>query len=216
MLQNKTILIFCGLCIGVLAFLLLRVAYVSTKFSTTTFTPHQVHITLKPPTASLTALVDALKGSVKKDGRLDTNFKTITKSSTLVEGESIATEYASSATLTIPQVVTAKLGQYTQLDYVNGLADKLVIRQPNGIVTYTTSTIISPFSVRSLALLTQWSDPASLTITTDAANQTVNVRVRSGTVTLGYSDATNTTQVQQLTGGQGALFDNTASTLIQE
>lgn len=204
-----------GLSCGIVLFFAGRLVYVDIKNSQNHFTPQEVKTTLHPTQGALTASVSAVLGTVKKEGREDTEFKSITDSTTLVQGESLVTDYNGLTVIVLPHIAM-QVGVYTQIDFLNGLPDALVFRQPNGKVTYTIDSDIKPFSVRSLALLTQFANASKVVIQTDADAQTVTVRILSGDVTVAYSDNQNNTQVKKLTKGDIGVFDNTASTLTVE
>lgn len=198
--------------LGILCVIAARVTYVNIKASQTSFKPQAVHMQLQPPKGAVQAQITTLSGDVKKEGRNDIDFKAIHTPTTFLQGEAVTTAVGSS-NISFPHIITLTLGNNTELDYLNGLPNALVVRQPQGIITYTTSNLITPFSIRSLGLLIQITDKSIVTVTTDTSSQTVLVRVTTGTVTLAYSDSNNNTKVQQITQRHQALFDYTQSTL---
>lgn len=200
---------------GICLVLLGRLLFTHVTTTQVKFTPHEVHTVLQPPKGALQGLVNNVKGEVSKQGRKDTDFRDITKQDSLVEGESLATTQGTAVVTFGPNSILS-LGRNTQLDFLNGLPSALVVRQPMGTITYTISSPIPAFSVRSLGLLTQFAGAAKAVIMTDTTNQTVTVRVISGSVTVAYSDADNTTQVKDLGKGETAIFDYTQSTLTLE
>lgn len=151
---------------------------------------------------------------VTKEGRKDTEFKPLTTNTPLLEGESLRAENGS-ATILFPNI-TLIMKPHTQLDFLTALPTNLVVRQPSGTITYIVSQTIKPFSIRSLGLLTQITNKATLTITTNATTQTVLVKITTGEATLAYSDSQNTTRVQKILSGQQAFFDYNESTLTMQ
>lgn len=201
--------------LGIFCVIAARVAYVDIKASQSVFKPQAVHMQLEPPKGAIQAQVATISGDVKKEGRNDTDFKSIQNPTTLLEGEAITTTLGSSD-ISFPHIITLTLGDNTELDYLNGLPNALVVRQPNGTITYTTSNPIKPFSIRSLGLMIQITDKSTVTVTTDASSQTILVRVTTGAVTLAYSDINNNTKVEKIAQRHQALFDYTQSTLTVE
>ncbi len=139
----------------------------------------------------------------------------MTDNTTLVQGESLATDYNGSVQVVL-STITMQLGKNTQLDFLSALHEALVFRQPQGKVTYIVDQDIKPFSIRSLALLAQFEASAKVTIQTDNDNQTVTLHVLSGEAIVAYSDNQNNTQVKKLVKGDIATFDNAASILMVE
>lgn len=209
--KNKKVWLTVG--IGLLIFFLVRISYVVFKSSSENFLPQKVSAELQPPKSAVTALVDNIKGAVKKEGRKDTKFQSLSKPSTLVEGEALSTENGL-IVIHFPNIADLSLSSNTELDYLNGLPKSIVVRQPDGTVSYTVLGSIQPFSVRSLGLLIEAEDKGLFTVATDAKEQSVLVVVKSGSVTLAYSDANDTTQVVEVTSGRRGFFNYSNSTLI--
>src|ERR1035437_10299896 len=215
--KNKiSLVIFCSIFVGFLGFFVFRILWVQYQQSKTIFTPQQMHVVLNPPQEAVQAMVTNISGKVEKEGRNDTSFHDILKPTTLVEGESLIATDSGSVSVQFNNIAVLSLATNTELDYLNGLPNALVVRQPRGTIAYDTSLNIKPFSIRSLGLLTQLTSQAKATIITNTTEQTVYVTVIKGTVTLAYSDQNNNTQVEKLNKGQKALFDNNASTLTLE
>lgn len=213
MFQRKYVIAGTGLLCGIIIFFLVRIIYVQVKNARIIFTPQIVHTTLHPPQSSVVAQIINIQKTVKKEGREDADFYALTKETTLVQGESVTTDDTGFCTITLLGTITILIREDSQLDFLNGLSGAVVFRQPSGKVRYVIAQSTKPFSIRSLALLTQFTTPSDVTIQTDTNLQTVTVTDTSGDITLGYSDSQNTTQVQKLTKGQTAIFDNNASTL---
>ena len=215
--KNKiSLIIFCSIFVGFLGFFVFRILSVQYQQGKTIFTPQQIHTVLQPPQGAIQATVTNLLGKVGKEGRNDTSFHSITKPTTLIEGESLSATDSGSVSVQFNNIAVLSLGTNTELDYLNGLPNALVVRQPKGTISYDTALNIKPFSIRSLGLLTQLINQTKATIVTNTTEQTVYVTVIKGTVTLAYSDQNNNTQVEKLNKGQKALFDNNASTLTLE
>ena len=212
--MKKKILSVSLVLLGIVLFFGARLAYVAIKnaYYTKPFVAKKVTVTLNPPKGAVTATITNITGMVKKQGRHDEKFQPITKDTTLLEGESVALELGST-TVQFDASVSADLTSYSQLDFVTALPNNMVVRQPNGQITYTVTGSIPPFSIRALGLLVQCSDSATVTVTTDAKGQSVQVSARRGKATLAYSDSNDDTQVVTLTQGQSAYYDYSASTL---
>ena len=215
MTLKKYIIFSVSIIIGILIFLTLRILYVGYYLPKDNFIPKNIKITLKPPTGAIVAKISQIDGSVKKESRNDTKFKSLKEPTTLVEGESLATENGSSE-VSFNNIASLRLGTNTEIDYLNGLPDALVLRQPNGLINYVTSNNIKPFSIRSLGLLIQFNQQANATVSTNSDKGTVRVILNSGEITLAYSDSKNNTQVKILKNPQIVIFDNNASTLTSE
>lgn len=216
MIQKNTILLVLCMIAGIILVLFGRIVYTRITVNQIKFTPHEVHTILQPPKSAVQAIITHVKGIVSKQGRSDTEFHTITKTDTLAQGESLATKQGS-ADILVGQRVMLTLRSATQLDYLTGLPGQMVVRQPMGTIIYDISAINNlPFSVRSLGLLIQFTQPTRTTITTDTNSQTVSVVVSSGSARLAYSDANDTTQVATIQRGGSALFDYTQYTLTSE
>ena len=214
LMQKKSILIiFCSILVGFFGFFAFRVVWVHYEQSKEVFASVEIHKVLNPPQGSLIASVTNLSGEVEKEGRLDTKFHDITTQTTLLEGESLIASDSGSVNVAFNNNVNLSLSNNTELDYLNALPNALVVRQPTGTITYATSTITRPFSIRSLGLLTQLASQSNITIATDTNAQMVTVTINNGTATLAYSDQNDDTQVEKLAQGQTAIFDNNASTL---
>lgn len=214
MKSNKPLLLLlvCGFVLGFVLFFTARLVWV--YYQRASFVPQSAQTTLMPPTGALTAAVSQINGEVSKETR-EEQTQRLTKETTLIQGESIiATNGA--ALVSFKDQATLTLGTNTRVDYVNGLPDALVLSQTTGEVTYTILNKIKPFSIQSLALLIQFSNLAEVTVTTNADDETVSVYVTSGELTLAYSDADYNTQVEKITEGQSAIFENEQSTLTIE
>ncbi len=210
------ILILC-IILGFVGFFVYRVQWVAhLQQNKIAFVPQKINTTLNPPKDAIQATVN-ITGNVAKLGRTDKEFQNLTKqTTTLLQGESLATKPGGSAVVTLNNIVTISLRPNTELDYLNGLADAIVLRQPSGTVTYTTIAGSKPISIRSFGLLTQIPEQTKVTITTSQSEQTVTVVVISGTATLAYSDQDDITQILKLTKGQSAFYDYTTSMLTRE
>lgn len=214
-MQNKFLVIFLislGVICGLILFFGFRILEVK-KQPPVIFVPHPVNITLLPPTQAITAQILSVKGKVEKQARTDNAFQPLTQSTTLLQGESLATLGNGQSKVVFGKLVSLTLSGNTQLDYVNALPQAMVVRQPNGTINYAIANTIPPFSIRSLGLLIQFRDQAQATVTTSAADQTVALNLLSGKATLAYSDANNNTQVTVLSKSQKAVFDYSQQSL---
>lgn len=210
-IKKDKLLFLISVLVGILIFFTTRILYIK-YMPQNTFAPNNIKITLKPPIAAIDAKIIQINGNVKKEGRNDTKFNLIKKPTTLVEGDSVATENGSSEIL-FKNIVTLKLASNAEIDYLNGLPNALVLRQPNGIINYTILNNIKPFSIRSLGLLIQFDKKANATINTNSEKGFVMVSLNSGEITLAYSDNKNNTQVKILKNPQTVIFDNNTFTL---
>lgn len=214
-MKQQFIMVAC-LLLGIFVFFVVRITYVQIKTAHAAFTPQIIHTVLQAPKNAVQATVNAIQGDVKKEGTNDTDFKPIKNPISLTEGDYLSTGQDGFSTIIFPNGINLSLQNNTELDFLTGLPNALVVRQPQGTITYTISNPIKPFSIRSLGLLIQITNQSEVLITTDPVGQTVDVTVNNGTATVAYSDANDNTQVQKVTEGQEVLFDNNKSTLTNE
>jgi hypothetical protein len=216
MFKRNVVIIPVFLLVGILLFFAARITYVHIKKAQAIFIPQTVHTVILPPKGALQAMVTTLQGAVKKEGRDDTDFHAISNPTSLREGESLSTGQDGSSTIMFENTINLLLQNNTELDFLTGLPSALVVRQPQGTITYTVTKTIEPFSVRSLGLLIQLTNQSTVIIDTDSVGQTVDITVNNGTATVAYSDVNDNIQVKKLTEGQEVLFDNTKFTLTSE
>jgi hypothetical protein len=213
-MTKRNILIIICLLFGIALFFIIRIEYLNIKESNSTFNPQTIHTKLQPPKDAIQATVTNIEGTVKKQKRNDDNFKPINKPTSLVQGESISTGQNGSSYITFRKTIDLTIENNTQLDFLNGLPKAIVVRQPNGTITYYAYNITQPFSIRSLGLLIQINKTKTkVTINTNSQKETVSVTVKNGEATLAYSDSKDKTQVKKIKQNQSAIFDYNQSTL---
>lgn len=162
----------------------------------------------KPPTDALSGEVTALSGKVVWQSRLpDQAPILLTGPRKVQQGEEIDTDDKASAVISFPDIATISASAKTQINIVQTLPANIVIQQKQGTAVYDKGESAIPVSVRELDLLVNLGKGQS-SITLDKDKQQVTVAVKTGQVTISYTDTQNVTQVQDIKKGQRIVFDN--------
>jgi hypothetical protein len=93
----------------------------------------------------------------------------------------------------------------TEVALIQSLPTSFVVTQSNGNTIYT-SEQTTPISVRSLHLLANVKGKA--TISTDAENGLITIRVAQGDVTIAYNAIDNISQVELVSKGETLTFND--------
>lgn len=171
------------------------------------FAPQQSSFVLKPPSDALKGKFLLINGSVKKEPRDDKEeFKEVNVGEEILQGEKIATGKKSQATVEFPNFVKVNLVSNTEIGFINLIPANFLLSQPLGSATYELLQNNVPFSVRSLhVLLTVSSGKSEVAI----SDETITVKVLSGTAKLALVDLENKTHIWEIKGGQKALVNDT-------
>lgn len=170
------------------------------------FTPQPSSFVLKPPLDALKGELSLFKGDVKKKPRDKEEFKDVNVGEQILQGEKIATGKESQATIEFPTLVRVNLGSDTEIGFINLIPANFLISQSLGSVTYEVLQDNAPISIRSLhTLVTINSGNSEFTISED----TITVRVLSGTAKLALVDLENKTSIWEIKEGQKVLVNDT-------
>jgi hypothetical protein len=169
--------------------------YLSIKYEAP-FVPHPSATTLGPPRKAVTATLTQSTGATKHWVRGAKEATTATPSGTIVQGESILTEDGA-ATLTLSNLGTITLKEDTQIDLISLTPDTLVVSQPAGTVSYTTTT--RPLSIRVAGTLVQLVGDATI-----SHDPTLAITTHRGSAKLAILSDENVTNVWEIEEGQTA------------
>lgn len=170
------------------------------------FSPQQSSFVLKPPSDALKGKLSLFKGDVKKEPRDIEDFKNVNVGEEILQGEKIATEKKSQATIEFPNFVRVNLGSNTEIGFINLIPANFLISQSLGSVTYELLRDDNPINVRSLlALVTINSGKSEVTVN----NETITVKVLLGSAKLALVDLENRTSIWEIKEGQKALINDT-------
>lgn len=211
--KKQIIAIFIGIFIGLSIFVIFQIISVAKIREQSKFVPHEISTILYPPKNAITANIFNITDNVKKQGRLDDTYKSILNKADFFQGESLVTEKNGSSDISFDKILNTTIFSDSQLDYVNGLSQSFVLRQPKGKVSYAVYDTNGLISIRSLALLTQLSKNTNATIITDTDKQTVTVIINNGMAKIAFSDSKYNTIVKNIKTGEKVIFDNKKQTL---
>lgn len=202
------------LAIGTLIVIGGRMAYVQ-RLPQQLFTPDVTQTILTPPKQALEGTIESSRGTVKKLARLPAiptvrrwqageakDFATVDATQPILQGEILATERGGRAKVTIDDIWITLEGD-TEVEFVNLVYPTILFRHRRGSATYATTT--SSFSIRSLHALIELGTGKLLLTTND---QTIDIRLTSGTAKLALVDANNETHVWKLTDSDRATIND--------
>jgi hypothetical protein len=203
--KRKRCLVFLLLLIvgatGVIIFRLWQVKNVAH----TVFTPQQSLFVLKPPTDALKGKILLSNGDTKIKPRDKEEFNKINVGEEVLQGERIATGEKSKTVVEFPDLVSINLGSDTEIGFNNLIPANFLLSQSSGLVTYELLRDDAPISVRSLHTLVSINS-GNCAITTN--QETVTIKVLTGSATVALVDLENKTGVWELKEGQEALVDD--------
>jgi len=131
---------------------------------------------------------------------------------TLGQGESVLTGADGQVFVQFSASVSARLSSASHINFIQTLPHSIVLEQQAGTVKYL-NFADTPLSIRVKRLIMQVSQ-AEISVTYDEIGDVATISVLRGEVTLAYNNATFVSQVQHLSAGQSAVFDNAKRKLI--
>lgn len=172
----------------------------------TVFIPQQSSFVFKPPSDALKGKFLLINGSVKKEPREKNDFEDVNMRVEILQGEKLATGEKAKAVVEFPNFARVNLGPNTEIGFINLIPANFLINQSLGSVTYELLRDANPISVRSLhALVTINSGKNEVTV----SDETITVKVLSGTAKLALVDLENKTHIWEIKEGQKALINDT-------
>lgn len=209
--MNQPLILLVFFLAGVLGVLGFRM-WEAQKIKGTTFIPQKSSFTLKPPSESLTGEFVEIVGKVTKEARGEDEFEEIGEGDGIFDGEKVATGKLSRTTIRFEDFGAVALGPSSEVTFVNTLPLSFLVLQSTGETEYQLSSKKYPLSVRSLNMLfTQ--DIGISTITTDAEDKTITVKLLKGTGNIALVDLDNETHVWKIEKGERALIDDVKRTV---
>jgi hypothetical protein len=162
------------------------------------------------PEDSLKGQVASLSGSVNWLSRIAEKPVLVTPNQSIQQGEELGTGKNSSAIVTIQNTIAVMLSANSHVNFIQILPVNIVIAQDKGTVTYENAGS-NALTVNTLDLITainrSWAK-----ISVDPVAKTVEVEVQKGSVTVGYEDLQNTSNVVTVDAGKQFVFDDTSRT----
>ncbi len=159
------------------------------------------------PSQSQQASVISQSGEVSSISRIATEAATLMQN-TLQQGESILTGTDGRVEIQFPASDSATLAEKSQLNLIQTLQNKIVLEHVGGVIRYR-----GTLSIRAKRLLVVLQN-AEMTITYDSKKDLVQLSVHTGSVTTAYNDTKFVSQVQTISAGHSAVFNNTKRKLI--
>jgi hypothetical protein len=170
------------------------------------FTPQPVSFVLKPPSDALKGKILSINGSVKKEPREKNDFEDVDIKEEILQGEKLATGKKSQATVEFANLAKVNLSSDTEIGFNNLIPATFLVSQSLGPVTYELLQDDTSISVRSLHALVTINSGKSEIIVRD---ETITVKILSGTAKLALVDLENKTHVWEIKEGQQALVNDT-------
>jgi hypothetical protein len=136
----------------------------------------------------------------------------IIKDLPVLEDEQLIASPEAELVVTFAPAAQFTLSQEAVLSFVSTDPAHFTLKQDKGLVSYTTDTVTSKISVRSLHALLEIAS-GSAQIAVDPDKKQLEITVVSGTAQLGYINRDNQTQMLGLSAGQQALFDDEKRTV---
>jgi FecR protein len=171
-------------------------------------TPASTPFQLSVPSQAISGVLKELHGTVLKFSRNDSDYMESTKGAQILLGESIATRKDSSAEISLSDILTAALGENSELVFANTFRENSVLQQKSGKIFYSVESL-HPVSVRALHTLVSASSSAFLVTITDSD---IAVTAQSGVVKVALVDTNNDTHVWELEDGQRMNIDDISKT----
>lgn len=166
--------------------------------------------TLAPPSRALSGVLGKTEGTVKILLRENNDFVEASPAAMILQGESLATDVRSEASVSIGNALTLSMGPIAEVTFVNLIPDSMVLRQKSGKVTYDLADNSQPVSVRALrALVSIASGSAVINI----IDTDMSVQIKSGAAKLALVDTDNNTHVWELTERDRATIDDATRTV---
>ena len=167
-------------------------------------TTPEAPLTLMPPSEAVSGTLTMVNGKVDKLSRMETEYKEASGGAQILLGESIATKENSGATTEVAGIVSANLGESSELVFANLYPENMVLQQKNGKILYK---IIKQLSVRALHTLVTM-EPGEVTVT--IIDTDVSITVKTGSVKFALVDTDDNTHVWDLKSGERANIDDKA------
>jgi hypothetical protein len=162
------------------------------------------------PTKSLVGQISSLSGKVAWQSRVAPVAILIDTPIKLQQGEEVDTYENGSAGINFPKFGTISLSPNTQVNLIQTLPENFVIDQKQGTAVYV-KTGETPVSVVSLDLLININSGES-TVSIDKDTLEITVTVKTGSSTVAFNDADNSTNVVTIDNGNKYTFDENTKT----
>jgi hypothetical protein len=185
---------------------------VETEVALEQFQAKRAEYKLEPPSQSLAGVVTNAQGGGLKQARDQVDPVQIIKDLPVLEDEQLIASPEAELVVTFAPAAQFTLSQEAVLSFVSTDPAHFTLKQDKGLVSYTTDTVTSKISVRSLHALLEIAS-GSAQIAVDPDKKQLEITVVSGTAQLGYINRDNQTQMLGLSAGQQALFDDEKRTV---
>jgi hypothetical protein len=169
------------------------------------FSPKQLSNTLDPPSQALSGKVIEVSGAVTTIPRDAEEPVSLTPDVHIQQGESITTTKGT----TVVQFAEAQISLRSDTSLSFGSTDPahFLIGHERGGAIYTTDETVQKISIRSLDGLFTITQ-GTVDVLTDPDDQTLRLKVMSGSGEFGYINDENKTRVVQVKARQVLSFDN--------
>ena len=162
------------------------------------------------PSNSLKGKIASMSGSVLWLSRTARKPVQLHSSQAIQQGEEITTGKNGTASIVIKNTNEFILSENAHVNFIQMLPINLVIAQDKGSILYENAGDTA-LTVKALDLIATV-NRAWVNVTVDNDAETVTVYVQKGTMTIGYEDSKNTSQVVTLNTGQELVFDDSTRT----
>ncbi len=162
------------------------------------------------PSDSLTGKITGLSGTILWTAR-DNNQQLITKPQNIQQGEEVETGTNSSLKMAFNNIVFISISANSKLSIIQTLPANLVFNQLFGKLEYEKLNSSIPVSVRALDLLININDGES-EISVDKNDSTIKISIKTGDVTIAFTDTNNKTIIQNIKSGEDLIFNNNSKT----
>lgn len=158
------------------------------------------------PDKSLRGTIISYSGIVDWQSRTATQPAKLTELKTIQQGEALTTGDDGKVTLQIPGVASISALPNSTINFIQTLPENLVIEQNSGSASYR-SDGKTPISIRSFDLLTIVQN-GMVTVSVDKNQHISTVTVQKGSVTEGFNDTQNLSNVITVAEGYQFIFNN--------
>lgn len=169
------------------------------------FTPQTSTFSLTPPTQALSGILTITKGKAELLSRTAPAYEEASTGAQILIGESVATKENSTATVSVPHIVTTVLGSKSELVFANLFAGNMLLVQKAGTITFDVATD-KQLSVRVLHALISISSGST---TINIIDTDLSVSINTGSAKVALVDADNDTRVWYLKKGQWMSLNDT-------
>jgi hypothetical protein len=160
------------------------------------------------PQDSLKGEIASVSGSVNWLSRVAKKPVLLTSKHSIQQGEELGTGKNGNAIVTIQHTTAVLLSANSHINFIQILPINMVIAQDKGSVIYE-NVGSNALTVNTLDLITAI-NRSWVQISVDPVAKSVTVTVQKGSITVGYEDLQNTSNVVTVDAGKEFVFDDTS------